>query len=173
MLLILHKVADRSIPDDWSDLGMLEVGQGGMTREEYLHTSARCAVGGLKSPLFLGSDLRGTPSFGAGHHQRSRHSGPGLGSSRRTRVADLPRGTSSRTSGVWARPTSNRATSTTGTRSLSSSTPTATTMRCRLSLAEIFVAFGPEARLPTPGATGTSTTSRGHAACLRSRPRHR
>ncbi|PVH99353.1 glycoside hydrolase family 27 protein [Periconia macrospinosa] len=59
VLFILNKVApyaDRSIPGGWSDLDMLEVGQGGMTDEEYKAHFALWA--GLKSPLFLGNDLR-------------------------------------------------------------------------------------------------------------------
>lgn len=59
VLFILNKVApfaDRSIPGGWSDLDMLEVGQGGMTDEEYKAHFALWAA--LKSPLFLGNDLR-------------------------------------------------------------------------------------------------------------------
>lgn len=59
VLFILNKVApfaDRSIPGGWSDLDMLEVGQGGMTDDEYKAHFALWAA--LKSPLFLGNDLR-------------------------------------------------------------------------------------------------------------------
>jgi alpha-galactosidase len=59
VLFILNKIApfaDRSIPGGWSDLDMLEVGQGGMTDEEYKAHFALWAA--LKSPLFLGNDLR-------------------------------------------------------------------------------------------------------------------
>jgi alpha-galactosidase len=59
VLFILNKVApfvDRSIPGGWNDLDMLEVGQGGMTDEEYkAHFSMWAA---LKSPLMLGNDIR-------------------------------------------------------------------------------------------------------------------
>lgn len=63
VLFILNKVApfaDRSIPGGWSDLDMLEVGQGGMTDEEYKAHFAMWAA--LKSPLFLGNDLRDMPA---------------------------------------------------------------------------------------------------------------
>jgi alpha-galactosidase len=63
VLFILNKVAafaDRSIPGGWSDLDMLEVGQGGMTDEEYKAHFALWAA--LKSPLFLGNDLRTMPA---------------------------------------------------------------------------------------------------------------
>jgi alpha-galactosidase len=63
VLFILNKVApfaDRSIPGGWSDLDMLEVGQGGMTDEEYKAHFALWAA--LKSPLFLGNDLRNMPA---------------------------------------------------------------------------------------------------------------
>ncbi|KAL1607082.1 hypothetical protein SLS59_002786 [Nothophoma quercina] len=63
VLFILNKVApfaDRSIPGGWSDLDMLEVGQGGMTDEEYKAHFALWAA--LKSPLFLGNDLRDMPA---------------------------------------------------------------------------------------------------------------
>lgn len=63
VLFILNKVApfaDRSIPGGWSDLDMLEVGQGGMTDEEYKAHFAMWAA--LKSPLFLGNDLRNMPA---------------------------------------------------------------------------------------------------------------
>ncbi|KAL8315853.1 hypothetical protein RB597_007599 [Gaeumannomyces tritici] len=59
VLFILNKVAafaDRSIPGGWSDLDMLEVGQGGMTDDEYKAHFALWAA--LKSPLFLGNDVR-------------------------------------------------------------------------------------------------------------------
>ncbi|OAL51497.1 glycoside hydrolase [Pyrenochaeta sp. DS3sAY3a] len=59
VLFILNKVApiaDKSIPGGWSDLDMLEIGQGGMTDEEYKAHFALWAA--LKSPLFLGNDLR-------------------------------------------------------------------------------------------------------------------
>ena len=65
VLFILNKVApfaDRSIPGGWSDLDMLEVGQGGMTDEEYKAHFALWAA--LKSPLFLGNDLRNMPASG-------------------------------------------------------------------------------------------------------------
>lgn len=63
VLFILNKVApfaDRGIPGGWSDLDMLEVGQGGMTDEEYKAHFALWAA--LKSPLFLGNDLRDMPA---------------------------------------------------------------------------------------------------------------
>lgn len=63
VLFILNKVApfaDRSIPGGWSDLDMLEVGQGGMTDEEYKAHFAMWAA--VKSPLFLGNDLRDMPA---------------------------------------------------------------------------------------------------------------
>ncbi|KAK6205959.1 hypothetical protein LQW54_008022 [Pestalotiopsis sp. IQ-011] len=63
VLFILNKVAafaDRSIPGGWSDLDMLEVGQGGMTDEEYKAHFALWAA--AKSPLFLGNDLRDMPA---------------------------------------------------------------------------------------------------------------
>lgn len=63
VLFILNKVApfaDRSIPGGWSDLDMLEVGQGGMTDEEYKAHFALWAA--IKSPLFLGNDLRDMPA---------------------------------------------------------------------------------------------------------------
>ncbi|CRK42655.1 hypothetical protein BN1708_008834 [Verticillium longisporum] len=59
VLFILNKVApfaDRAIPGGWNDLDMLEVGQGGMTDEEYKAHFALWAA--LKSPLMLGNDLR-------------------------------------------------------------------------------------------------------------------
>lgn len=56
---IINKVApyvDRGAPGGWNDLDMLEVGQGGMTDEEYVtHFSMWCA---LKSTLLIGTDLR-------------------------------------------------------------------------------------------------------------------
>ncbi|KAH8650182.1 glycoside hydrolase superfamily [Xylariales sp. PMI_506] len=63
VLFILNKIAafaDRSIPGGWSDLDMLEVGQGGMTDEEYKAHFALWAA--LKSPLFLGNDIRDMPA---------------------------------------------------------------------------------------------------------------
>lgn len=63
VLFILNKVApfaDRSIPGGWSDLDMLEVGQGGMTDEEYKAHFALWAA--IKSPLFLGNDIRDMPA---------------------------------------------------------------------------------------------------------------
>lgn len=56
---ILNKVApyvDRGQPGGWNDLDMLEVGNGGMTDDEYkAHFSMWAAV---KSPLLMGNDLR-------------------------------------------------------------------------------------------------------------------
>lgn len=56
---IINKVApyvDRGKPGGWNDLDMLEVGNGGMTDEEYkAHFSFWAA---LKSPLLMGNDLR-------------------------------------------------------------------------------------------------------------------
>lgn len=56
---IINKVApyaDRGAPGGWNDLDMLEVGQGGMTDDEYVaHFSMWCA---LKSTLLIGTDLR-------------------------------------------------------------------------------------------------------------------
>ncbi|EFQ33731.1 melibiase [Colletotrichum graminicola] len=63
VLFILNRVAafaDRSIPGGWNDLDMLEVGQGGMTDEEYKAHFALWAA--LKSPLMLGNDLRDMPA---------------------------------------------------------------------------------------------------------------
>ncbi|KAH8758096.1 alpha-galactosidase [Hyaloscypha sp. PMI_1271] len=59
VLNIINKVApyvDRGQPGGWNDLDMLEVGNGGMTDEEYkAHFSLWAA---LKSPLLMGNDLR-------------------------------------------------------------------------------------------------------------------
>ncbi|KAG4444303.1 hypothetical protein IFR05_000177 [Cadophora sp. M221] len=56
---IVNKVAafaDRAQPGGWNDLDMLEVGNGGMTDDEYkAHFSLWAA---LKSPLLMGNDLR-------------------------------------------------------------------------------------------------------------------
>ncbi|KIX95875.1 uncharacterized protein Z520_08583 [Fonsecaea multimorphosa CBS 102226] len=56
---IINKVApyvDRGQFGGWNDLDMLEVGQGGMTDEEYkVHFSMWAA---LKSPLLIGADIR-------------------------------------------------------------------------------------------------------------------
>ncbi|KAH7361077.1 melibiase [Rhexocercosporidium sp. MPI-PUGE-AT-0058] len=56
---IVNKVApyaDRGQPGGWNDLDMLEVGNGGMTDDEYrAHFSLWAA---LKSPLLMGNDLR-------------------------------------------------------------------------------------------------------------------
>jgi alpha-galactosidase len=56
---IINKVSpyvDRAQYGGWNDLDMLEVGQGGMTDEEYkAHFSMWAA---LKSPLLIGADLR-------------------------------------------------------------------------------------------------------------------
>ncbi|KAH8897242.1 melibiase [Thozetella sp. PMI_491] len=63
VLFIINKVApfvDRSIRGGWNDLDMLEVGQGGMTDEEYKAHFAMWAA--LKSPLMLGNDLRSIPA---------------------------------------------------------------------------------------------------------------
>ncbi|TQN69807.1 Alpha-galactosidase [Colletotrichum shisoi] len=67
VLFILNRVAtfaDRSIPGGWNDLDMLEVGQGGMTDEEYkAHFALWAALwAALKSPLMLGNDLRSMPA---------------------------------------------------------------------------------------------------------------
>ncbi|KAK7991485.1 glycoside hydrolase family 27 protein [Apiospora saccharicola] len=63
VLFIINRIAaiaDRSIPGGWNDMDMLEVGQGGMTDEEYkAHFSLWAA---LKSPLFLGNDIRSMPA---------------------------------------------------------------------------------------------------------------
>ncbi len=59
VLFILNRVApfaDRAYPGGWNDLDMIEVGQGGMTDEEYKAHFALWAA--IKSPLFLGNDLR-------------------------------------------------------------------------------------------------------------------
>ncbi|KAK7975444.1 hypothetical protein PG989_013907 [Apiospora arundinis] len=59
VLFILNKIApiaDRSIPGSFADMDMLEIGQGGMTDEEYKAHFALWAA--LKSPLFLGNDVR-------------------------------------------------------------------------------------------------------------------
>ncbi|KZV90062.1 alpha-galactosidase [Exidia glandulosa HHB12029] len=42
----------------WNDMDMLEVGQGGMTKEEYITHFSMWAI--LKSPLILGHDVRNT-----------------------------------------------------------------------------------------------------------------
>ena len=59
VLNIVNKVApyaDRGQPGGWNDLDMLEVGNGGMTDDEYkAHFSLWAA---LKSPLLMGNDLR-------------------------------------------------------------------------------------------------------------------
>ncbi|KAL3417557.1 glycoside hydrolase family 27 protein [Phlyctema vagabunda] len=59
VLNILNRVApyvDRGQPGGWNDLDMLEVGNGGMTDDEYVaHFSIWAA---LKSPLLMGNDLR-------------------------------------------------------------------------------------------------------------------
>jgi alpha-galactosidase len=59
VLNIINKVApysDRAQPGGWNDLDMLEVGNGGMTDDEYkAHFSMWAAV---KSPLLMGNDLR-------------------------------------------------------------------------------------------------------------------
>ena len=56
---IVNRVApyvDRGSPGGWNDLDMLEVGQGGMTDDEYVaHFSLWAA---LKSPLIIGADIR-------------------------------------------------------------------------------------------------------------------
>lgn len=56
---IINKVApyvDRGWPGGWNDLDMLEVGQGGMTDNEYIAHFSMWAA--LKSPLLIGADLR-------------------------------------------------------------------------------------------------------------------
>lgn len=56
---IINKVAayaDRGGPGGWNDLDMLEVGQGGMTDDEYVAHFSMWAA--LKSPLLIGTDLR-------------------------------------------------------------------------------------------------------------------
>lgn len=62
VLNIINKVApyaDRAQPGGWNDLDMLEVGNGGMTDDEYkAHFSLWAAV---KSPLLIGADLRSLP----------------------------------------------------------------------------------------------------------------
>lgn len=59
VLYIINKVApfaDRGSPGGWNDLDMLEVGNGGMTDDEYVaHFSLWAA---LKSPLLIGANLR-------------------------------------------------------------------------------------------------------------------
>ena len=59
VLTILNRVApyaDRGQPGGWHDLDMLEVGNGGMTDEEYKAHFALWAA--LKSPLIIGADIR-------------------------------------------------------------------------------------------------------------------
>ena len=59
VLNIINKVApyaDRGQHGGWNDLDMLEVGQGGMTFEEYKAHFGMWAA--LKSPLLIGADLR-------------------------------------------------------------------------------------------------------------------
>jgi alpha-galactosidase len=59
VLSIVNKVAaysDRGQPGGWNDLDMLEVGNGGMSDEEYVAHFSMWAV--LKSPLLIGADLR-------------------------------------------------------------------------------------------------------------------
>lgn len=56
---IINKVAayaDKGGPGGWNDLDMLEVGQGGMTDDEYVAHFSMWAA--LKSPLLIGTDLR-------------------------------------------------------------------------------------------------------------------
>ncbi|RDW62828.1 hypothetical protein BP5796_11130 [Coleophoma crateriformis] len=59
VLNIINKLApyaDRTKPGSWADLDMLEVGNGGMTDDEYVaHFSLWAA---LNSPLLMGNDLR-------------------------------------------------------------------------------------------------------------------
>ncbi|RDW84409.1 hypothetical protein BP6252_01999 [Coleophoma cylindrospora] len=59
VIAILNRVApyvDRGQPGGWNDLDMLEVGNGGMTDDEYVaHFSLWAA---LKSPLLMGNDIR-------------------------------------------------------------------------------------------------------------------
>lgn len=59
VLTILNRIApyvDRGQPGGWQDMDMLEVGNGGMTDEEYkAHFSLWAA---LKSPLLIGADIR-------------------------------------------------------------------------------------------------------------------
>ncbi|TDL22842.1 alpha-galactosidase/alpha-n-acetylgalactosaminidase [Rickenella mellea] len=59
MMNILNKVAmfpDKGVPGGWNDMDMLEIGNGGMTDDEYIvHLSMWAA---LKSPLIMGNDLR-------------------------------------------------------------------------------------------------------------------
>lgn len=62
MLNILNKVAPIvkvGHPGGWNDLDMLEVGQGGMTDDEYVAHFTMWAV--VKSPLLIGADLRKLP----------------------------------------------------------------------------------------------------------------
>ncbi|KAM0329990.1 hypothetical protein ACHAQA_004159 [Verticillium albo-atrum] len=63
VLNILNKVAayaDRAQPGGWNDLDMLEVGQGGMTDDEYKAHFTMWAL--VKSPLLIGADLRSLPA---------------------------------------------------------------------------------------------------------------
>ena len=56
---IINRVApyvDKGGPGGWNDLDMLEVGQGGMTDDEYVAHFSMWAA--LKSPLLIGTDLR-------------------------------------------------------------------------------------------------------------------
>lgn len=58
VLNILNKVApyaDRSEPGGWNDLDMLEVGQGGMSDDEYKAHFTMWAL--LKSPLLIGTNI--------------------------------------------------------------------------------------------------------------------
>ncbi|KAH8651379.1 alpha-galactosidase [Xylariales sp. PMI_506] len=59
VLNIVNKVApysDRAQPGGWNDLDMLEVGQGGMTDDEYKAHFTMWSI--LKSPLLIGADIR-------------------------------------------------------------------------------------------------------------------
>ncbi len=59
VLNIVNKVApyvDRGQPGGWNDLDMLEVGNGGMTDDEYVAHFSLWSI--LKSPLLLGNDVR-------------------------------------------------------------------------------------------------------------------
>jgi len=56
---IINRVApyvDKGHPGGWNDMDMLEVGQGGMTDDEYVAHFSMWAA--LKSPLLIGADLR-------------------------------------------------------------------------------------------------------------------
>ena len=51
----LAPLGQKAGPGQWNDLDMLEIGNGGMTRSEYITHFSMWAV--VKSPLILGNNL--------------------------------------------------------------------------------------------------------------------